>query len=585
MGTVWSAYDEHLQRPVAVKEVRLPGGFPESAASQLRERTLREARAIAMLAHPNVIVLHDVASEGGEPFVVMELLSGRSVADLVAVHGPLDTSQAAAVANAVAAALETAHHAGITHRDVKPSNVLLGEGGQIKLTDFGIARNVSEDTMTGTGVMLGSPAYIAPEVASGAATSPAADLWGLGAMLFTAVEGVPPYDADGDPLETVGQVVHGEIPVPSPGPLAEIISDLMVKEPADRMPLADVRTLVFPLLDTPAHTLFTPAVLGTGDADATEETAEGPRDAPAVDSPAESATGIAAGEEPGENDASSRAHPTTGHNEPAGSGELTAEPGPLPFTPTSPPPVEPIPGSERGGRRGPARAGALVLVSVVLFLAAAVGGFAATRFVGDRPLLPSRPGPTTSPTETAGPTFELVSRDGDAASLEGVPGGQFSIDVPREWRKFVASESGDQLPRSTLVQFVSPDGVRTLRVRQFADYFPAHSTKDYLRALRDHWDSDDFVPVDQSSPPAGEDERTLTYRTVQHPGQRTSADNGATDNTEDEGAETANHTTMARLLHKDQSLWVIDITVPTDQETSARTELFNRIAPTFETTG
>ena len=184
MGTVWSAYDEFLHRQVAVKEMKVPPGIPASQADELRERTLREARAIAVLSHPNVIVLHDVAREHDQPFVVMELLPSRSLAHILRDHGPLTVEQAAAVGIAVASALECAHEAGITHRDVKPGNVLVASDGRIKLTDFGIARNVSEATMTRTGIMLGSPAYIAPEVASGGAVTPAADLWGLGATLY-----------------------------------------------------------------------------------------------------------------------------------------------------------------------------------------------------------------------------------------------------------------------------------------------------------------------------------------------------------------------------------------------------------------
>src|SRR5882757_4117713 len=173
MGTVWAAYDEFLQRKVAVKEVLLPPGIPAGEADALRERTLREARAIAVLSHPNVVTLHDIARQDGEPFVVMELVPSRSLAEVVRQQGPLNTQQTAAVADAVAAGLEAAHRAGITHRDVKPGNVLVGDSGQIKLTDFGIARNVAENTMTSTGIMLGSPAYIAPEVASGQEVTPA----------------------------------------------------------------------------------------------------------------------------------------------------------------------------------------------------------------------------------------------------------------------------------------------------------------------------------------------------------------------------------------------------------------------------
>ncbi|TVT48578.1 serine/threonine protein kinase, partial [Amycolatopsis rhizosphaerae] len=258
MGTVWSAYDEFLRRPVAVKEIRLPPGVTAGQADELRERTLREARAIAVLSHPNVIVLHDVARQDGEPYVVMELLPSHSLAELLKAHGPLSTEQAAAVGDAVAAALEAAHEAGITHRDVKPGNVLVAEDGRIKLTDFGIARNVSEATMTRTGMTLGSPAYIAPEVASGKAVTPAADLWGLGATLFSAVEGRPPYDADGDPLETIGKVVKGEVPRPSPGPLAAVISGLMAKEPLDRTPLREVRLQLYPMLTKAPRILFGP---------------------------------------------------------------------------------------------------------------------------------------------------------------------------------------------------------------------------------------------------------------------------------------------------------------------------------------
>ena len=177
--------------------------MPEPEADELRERTLREARAIAVLSHPNVITLHDVAREQGEPFVVMEYMAARSLAQLLRAGGGLSTAQSALIGDAVAAALDAAHAAGITHRDVKPGNVLVASDGRMKLTDFGIARNVSERTMTRTGIMLGSPAYIAPEVASGGQVTPAADLWGLGATLFAVDRGPGAVRPDGPVLETV----------------------------------------------------------------------------------------------------------------------------------------------------------------------------------------------------------------------------------------------------------------------------------------------------------------------------------------------------------------------------------------------
>ncbi|WP_236623226.1 serine/threonine-protein kinase, partial [Saccharopolyspora rectivirgula] len=148
MGTVWSGVDELLDRPVAVKEVRLPPGLPEAEASELRERALREARAIASLSHPNVVTLYDVARQEGEPFVVMELVPAQSLAELLAEQRTLTDQQLAVVADGLASALTAAHRAGIVHRDVKPGNVLIGQDGQIKLTDFGISRNISEQTIT-----------------------------------------------------------------------------------------------------------------------------------------------------------------------------------------------------------------------------------------------------------------------------------------------------------------------------------------------------------------------------------------------------------------------------------------------------
>ncbi|MDD7963834.1 serine/threonine-protein kinase [Actinomycetospora lemnae] len=250
MGTVWSAYDEVLHRPVAVKEVRL-SSVPVNERAIVRERTLREARATAMLSHPNVVTLYDVVEVASEPYVVMELLPSRSLASYIGDRGRLTQPEAAEIGSAVASALITAHRAGITHRDVKPGNVLIGENGQIKLTDFGIARNAAEQSMTQTGTVLGSPPYIAPEVAMGRAVGPAADLWGLGATLFACLEGRPPYDA-GDPVGTVTEVVHGEVPVPSGrGPVIDVIRGLMVKDPALRMPLAAVRRRLRPLLSDP----------------------------------------------------------------------------------------------------------------------------------------------------------------------------------------------------------------------------------------------------------------------------------------------------------------------------------------------
>jgi serine/threonine protein kinase len=257
MGTVWAGYDEVLHRSVAIKELRVPPGVPQGEMVAMRERMMREARTLGGLSHPNVITLYDVVDVSGDPFVVMELLPSRNLSEVIGEQGRLGPGQTASVGLAMSAALQAAHRAGITHRDVKPGNVLVAHDGRIKLTDFGIARKTSDVTMTQTGLVLGSPAYIAPEVASGLPVTPAADLWGLGATLFAAVEARPPYDVDGDPVKTVTAVVHAQVPrVRASGPLGEVITALMVKDPERRMPLAEVRRRLRPLLADPDDPLF-----------------------------------------------------------------------------------------------------------------------------------------------------------------------------------------------------------------------------------------------------------------------------------------------------------------------------------------
>ena len=200
----------------------------------LVERTLREARAIAALSHPNVITLYDILTLPGGPVIVMEVLASRSLGEVIKEVGPLTVGQAATVGLAVAAGLDAAHHAGITHRDVKPGNVLIGADGRIKLTDFGIARSAAENPMTATGLLLGSPAYIAPEVASGVTAGPTADAWGLGALLFVCMEGRPPFDK-GAPVATLMSVVNDPVPPATrAGALRPVIEGLLREGPGRR---------------------------------------------------------------------------------------------------------------------------------------------------------------------------------------------------------------------------------------------------------------------------------------------------------------------------------------------------------------
>jgi eukaryotic-like serine/threonine-protein kinase len=193
MGTVWQAEDELLTRPVAVKEVSPPASVTDGERTMLRERTLREARTAARLSHPNVVTIYDVVEDDGRPWIVMELIAARSLRDLLEADGPLSPQQAARVGLQVLAALTAAHSLGILHRDVTPGNVLIDAGGRAVLADFGIARTQDSPTLTTSGVVVGSPSYIAPERASGEPGGPESDLWSLGATLYAMVEGRPPY--------------------------------------------------------------------------------------------------------------------------------------------------------------------------------------------------------------------------------------------------------------------------------------------------------------------------------------------------------------------------------------------------------
>jgi len=247
MGTVWRAQDSLLARDVAVKEVRLrgpvtgapgaPDGGPVTEETRvLYERTLREARTAARLNHPAVITVFDVIEEAdGSPWIVMELIQGRSLEQVVAEDGPLPPHQAADLGAHLLGALSSAHDAGILHRDVKPSNVLLGTGGRAVLTDFGIATLEGDTGLTMTGMVMGTPGFTAPERVRGEPASPASDLWSLGATLFAAVEGHGPFDDRRTPLAILAAIAHEEPPRPRlAGPLRPAIEALLRRDPRSR---------------------------------------------------------------------------------------------------------------------------------------------------------------------------------------------------------------------------------------------------------------------------------------------------------------------------------------------------------------
>ncbi|MFE9920254.1 serine/threonine-protein kinase [Streptomyces sp. NPDC005774] len=251
MGTVWRAEDETLGRTVAVKELRFPASIDEEEKRRLITRTLREAKAIARIRNNSAVTVFDVVQEDDRPWIVMELVEGKSLAEAIREDGLLEPRRAAEVGLAVLDVLRSAHREGILHRDVKPSNVLIAEDGRVVLTDFGIAQVEGDPSITSTGMLVGAPSYISPERARGHKPGPAADLWSLGGLLYAAVEGTPPYDK-GSAIATLTAVMTEPLEEPkNAGPLRDVIYGLLAKDPAQRLDDTTSRAMLNAVINAP----------------------------------------------------------------------------------------------------------------------------------------------------------------------------------------------------------------------------------------------------------------------------------------------------------------------------------------------
>lgn len=447
MGTVWQGHDELLGREVAVKEVRFPPAVGSREQQEMRERTLREARATARLSHPNVVTTYDVVEEDGRPWIVMELLKARSLGQELRENGPLPPHRVAELGLALLGALEVSHKQGIVHRDVKPGNVLLTQDGRPVLTDFGIASMAGDPSLTSTGMVLGSPAYMSPERARGKRPGPEADLWSLGATLYAAVEGRPPYDSD-NALGTLTAVISDPVTPPSVGgPLAQAILGLLEKDPADRLSVQETRRLL--------------------------RQAAADRTTSATPVPAEAALAL---------DRASRteALPVDAEAEPVAA-EHVARPTPL----------EPAPGAA-GGRSDRRRRGLALLAGVLaLAVIAAITAAALTHGSGPKRTPSAAPTSTTpSPSPTTSPPTTTASSPSPSPS-DNVPTGYrmyhdptgFSVAVPDGWRV---------VRNGTMVDFREPGGSRFLRIDQ-TDQPKSDPKKDWeqqeklFRRTHDHY--------------------------------------------------------------------------------------------------
>jgi eukaryotic-like serine/threonine-protein kinase len=236
MGAVWLCEDQRLGRQVAVKQV----GHVTGETAPDVARAMREARSSAPLNHPNVVAIYDAIEEGDHIWLVMEYVPGRTLSQIISEDGPVPPERVALIGAQVADGLAAAHERGTIHRDIKPSNILIGPEGRAKISDFGISRTAGEETLTQTGMLSGTPSYLSPEIARGEDPSPVSDVWALGATLYAAVEGHPPYASQPNPLATLQNIVNQPVPRPErAGVVTEPIVRMMDPDPQSRWAVAD----------------------------------------------------------------------------------------------------------------------------------------------------------------------------------------------------------------------------------------------------------------------------------------------------------------------------------------------------------
>ncbi|HEY8457870.1 MAG TPA: protein kinase [Actinopolymorphaceae bacterium] len=272
MGVVWKAYDERLSRTVALKRLLLPPHLDGKQAEDAKQRAMRESRIAARIQHPHVIAVYDVVEDEGQPCLVMEYVPSRSLSQLLEERGTLPPAEVARIGFQAAEALAAAHAVGVVHRDVKPGNVLLGERNNVKLVDFGIARATGDVTVTMTGLISGTPAFLAPEVARGERASYASDVYSLGATLYAAVEGEPPLGRTDNAIAALHRAASGQINPPrQAGPLGPVLLRLLDPDPTRRPTMDEVAGMLEPVAAR--------APLGAGFPVASADAPGGPGDA------------------------------------------------------------------------------------------------------------------------------------------------------------------------------------------------------------------------------------------------------------------------------------------------------------------
>ena len=235
MGVVWEGWDERLERRIALKQIYRQSGASAREAEVANQRAMREARLSAQLQHPHAVAVFDAVEQDGQLWLVMQFIPSVTLAALLQEAGPLEPDEAAKAGAQVASALAAAHALGIVHRDVKPGNILIAEDGSALISDFGIARVLGDATLTSSGMIHGTPAYLAPEVARGNEANFASDVFSLGSTLYSALEGSPPFGTDDNTMALLHRVASGQFRPPQhSGPLTPLIMDMLSVDPEAR---------------------------------------------------------------------------------------------------------------------------------------------------------------------------------------------------------------------------------------------------------------------------------------------------------------------------------------------------------------
>ncbi|GAA4116358.1 hypothetical protein GCM10022415_13350 [Knoellia locipacati] len=261
MGVVWEAWDERLERAVAVKQLHALRGVPQAEAEEAKDRAMREARITARLHHAHAVPVFDAVEHDGQPCLIMQLLPSTPLSTVIRDSGPLPLARVATVGAEVASALTAAHALGIVHRDVKPGNILITPDGGAHISDFGISHAMGDATLTRTGMIHGTPAYLAPEVARGEDASFPADVFSLGSTLYAALEGSPPFGSDGNSLALLHKVAAANVSPPTrAGSLTPFLLEMLASEPGDRPSMEAVAVTLADLrADDGAHEVHTTA--------------------------------------------------------------------------------------------------------------------------------------------------------------------------------------------------------------------------------------------------------------------------------------------------------------------------------------